>query len=84
MKKEEYVKFLQTNLNTWFSKFEPCIFNEDFILMFKNIKKVKFYRKWFPGYKLPGLKLCFFRHHRAREPALCLEKLNNAVFYLPM
>jgi len=41
MKKEEYVKFLQTNLNTWFNKFEPCIFNEDFILMFKNIKKVR-------------------------------------------
>jgi uracil DNA glycosylase len=41
MKKEEYIKFLQTNLNTWFNKFEPCIFNEDFILMFKNIKKVR-------------------------------------------
>jgi len=41
MNKEKYIEFLKTNLNTWFYKFEPCIFSNDILEMFENIKKIK-------------------------------------------
>lgn len=41
MKKSEYISFLKKSLNTWFNKFEPCIFDEKFIELIKQCSKLE-------------------------------------------